>query len=79
MQITIGKFNAATGTVPVTFSEGEVEHERDVNAVLGEGGAYDRKATRARVDEVALGVAAKIAAGVIRNPPPAPADPEPAE
>lgn len=72
MKITIGAFDAVSGTVTATFVEGDVTHSRTVNAVLTDG-KYDRKATAARVDEVGKGVAVKIAAGVITNPPdPAP-------
>ncbi|PKP98001.1 MAG: hypothetical protein CVT74_12350 [Alphaproteobacteria bacterium HGW-Alphaproteobacteria-13] len=73
MQITIGKYDPASRSVPVTFvgegPAGDVTHSRRVNAVLTAAGKYDRKATAARVEEVARGVAAKIAAGVITNPP----------
>jgi hypothetical protein len=63
--------------VPVTFTSGAIRHTREVNAVLDEGGAYDKAATRARVEQVALGVAHKIALGVIAEPVPEPA-PDPA-
>jgi hypothetical protein len=62
--------------VPVTFTSGAIRHTREVNAVLDEGGA-DKAATRARVEQVALGVAHKIALGVIAEPVPEPA-PDPA-
>lgn len=72
MKITISPFDAATNSVTATFIAGDVTHTRQVNAVLTDG-KYDRKATAARVDEVGKGVAVKIAAGVITNPPdPAP-------
>jgi hypothetical protein len=71
MSITIGTFDPATRTVPVTFVRGDVIHERAVNAVLDEDGAYDAEATAERVDEVARGVACKVDAGAITNPPPA--------
>jgi hypothetical protein len=45
--------------------------------VLDEAGACDKAATRARVEQVALGVAHKIALGVIAEPVPEPT-PEPA-
>lgn len=64
----IGAFNAATRTVPVTFTAGDVVHKRSVNAVLTEAGKYDAKATKVRVAEVARGVAAKIDLGVIVAP-----------
>lgn len=77
MKITIGAYDPASRSVPVSFKDGGFVHERRVNAVLDAAGAYDKAATKARVDEVALGVAAKRAAGVLDvAPPPAekPAD-----
>lgn len=68
----IGVFNPDTRSVPVTFTKGEIVHKRDVNAVLKDDGSYDRAATKARVEEVARGVAHKIAAGVITMPAPEP-------
>lgn len=68
----IGPFNADTRTVPVAFTSGVIVHKRDVNAVLKDDGSYDKAATKARVDEVAQGVAHKIAAGVINKPKAAP-------
>lgn len=68
----IGAFDSATRTVPVTFTSGEIVHKRSVNAVLKDDGSYDKAATKARVEEVALGVAHKIELGVITNPPPEP-------
>ncbi|MBA4353570.1 MAG: hypothetical protein C0409_02650 [Novosphingobium sp.] len=67
MKITIGKFDRATGTVPVTFSQGGKVHRRAVNAVLADDGTCDRKATRARAEEVGAGVAHKFALGLIGN------------
>ncbi|CDO37278.1 hypothetical protein [Novosphingobium sp. KN65.2] len=72
----IGAFNADTRAVSVTFTSGEIVHKRDVNAVLKADGTYDKAATKARVEEVALGVAHKIAAGVITA---VPADPAPSD
>jgi len=72
----IGAFDAETRSVPVTFTSGEIKHERRVNAVLKNDGSYDRAATKERVSEVALGVAQKIELGVITNPPPEPEAPE---
>lgn len=66
MKISIGRFDPATSTVPVTFEADGVVHSRRVNAVLDVAGKYDRAATAVRVDEVALGVAAKIACGALR-------------
>lgn len=69
MKITVGRFDAATGTVPVTFEQptetGIKSHSRSVNAVIGEDGKHDRPATLARVDEVAAGVANKFALGLL--------------
>jgi hypothetical protein len=70
---TIGAYDTQKRTVPVTFTSGAIRHTREVNAVLDEGGAYDKAATRARVEQVALGVAHKIALGVIAEPVPEPA------
>lgn len=76
MKTSIGPFDAARQAVPVTFTEGDIVHKRDVNAILKADGSYDRVATKERVDQVAMGVAVKIAAGVITNvtEPAAPAD-----
>lgn len=65
MKITIGKLDASTGTVRVRFEQGELRHERAVNAVIGEDGKHDRKATVQRVDQVAEGVAHKFALGLL--------------
>jgi hypothetical protein len=73
MKTTIGDYDAATKTVPVTFEEGDVTHERSVNACHDEAGSYDATATAARVADVARGVAVKIGLGVITNKP---AEPE---
>ncbi|MCW2396169.1 MULTISPECIES: hypothetical protein [unclassified Sphingobium] len=74
MTIKIGVLDSATHTVPVTFTLGEIEHKRPVNAVIKENGTHDRAATVERVNEVARGVAEKIKLGVIRValPPPDP-------
>lgn len=69
MKIQIGKYDRATHTVAVTFTSGEIVHKRDVNAVLTASGKYDAKATAARVDDVANGVAHKIAIGAIKPQP----------
>lgn len=71
MKITIGAFQAALRTVQVTFKDGDFVHTRTVNAVTDIDGSYDKAATKARVDEVAQGVAAKRARGVFHVPPPA--------
>ena len=72
MKTTIGAFDSKTNQVPVTFTEGKIKHQRDVNACLKEDGSYDIEATKLRVAEVGNGVTAKIAAGVITVAPPAP-------
>lgn len=73
----IGDYDPATRTVEVTFTQGEIVHKRTVNACLSEAGEYDAGATATRVEEVARGVAHKIALGVITAAPPAePADKE---
>ena len=75
----IGPYDKGSRTVPVTFTSGEIRHERTVNAVLKSDGSYDKTGTKARVEEVAQGVAHKIKLGVITNPPPEPQLPEPAK
>jgi hypothetical protein len=67
MEIAIGRFDRRTGQVPVTFSHAGVSHVRQVNACLKPDGSNDRKATAARIEEVALGVERKIELGVIGN------------
>lgn len=65
IQTKIGRFDAETSSVPVTFTSGAIRHERSVNAVLDARGKYDAAATEQRVAEVANGVAHKIAVGAI--------------
>lgn len=74
MKTRIGKFDPASGTVPVRFEQEGKVHERRVNAVLGEDGDYDAAATKARVEDVAAGVAHKFALGVLGGEAGAPAD-----
>lgn len=69
MEIKVNGYNADTRTVSVTFDHKGVTHTRDVNACHDGDGGYDEAATAARLEEVATGVAAKIAAGAISNPP----------
>lgn len=69
MQVTIGKYDSATKTVPVTFEHAGVVHQRAVNACLTMGGKYDAKATAERVAAVALGVEHKIKTGAILAAP----------
>ena len=42
-----------------------VKHERMVNVVLDSDGNYDETAMKERLDQVAMGVANKVACGVI--------------
>lgn len=67
----ISKFAADRRTVSVTFTSGEIVHKRDVNAVVDGQGAYDKAATKTRVEDVARGVAQKIELGIIGVPEPA--------
>ena len=69
MKITIGKFDPATGTVPVTFTQGALNHARRINAVRADDGSHDRAATRQRAEEVALGVAHKFNLGLLGTLP----------
>jgi hypothetical protein len=80
MKFTIGAFDSATRTVPVTFKHNDVIHRRSVNAVTDEAGMYDRVATRELVAQVGVGVEEKIRIGVIKSieedaAAPAPLDP----
>lgn len=65
MKFTIGKFDEAERSVPVTFSHNGVRHRRSVNATLTDAGTYDAEATRETVAQVADGVAYKIEIGAI--------------
>ena len=65
MKTRINRLDADARTVDVTFSAGGVKHRRPVNACFDGKGAYDEKATRARIAEVARGVQAKIDRGII--------------
>ena len=64
--------------VMVTFTQGDIVHERSVNAVFTDG-SYDADATETRVSEVARGVEHKIAVGVITQGATDPAPVPPAE
>lgn len=64
----IGAYDKDKRSVPVTFTCGDIVHKRDVNAVFKADGSFDKAATKARVEEVALGVAHKIALGIITIP-----------
>lgn len=67
IKTSVGDFDVTTKTVPVTFTVGDVVHERTVNACLTDAGEYDKDATIIRVDEVGNGVKAKVELGVIVN------------
>lgn len=67
MKITIGKFDPATGTVPVTFALDGKTHTRAVIAVRRADGTCDLKATKLRAQEVGAGVAHKFALGLLGN------------
>ncbi len=67
MKTKIGKYDSAARVVPVTFTEGELVHDRTVNACHADDGSYDAAATKDRVADVARGVAVKMGLGVIAN------------
>lgn len=56
--------------IKVSFTDGTITHERTVNVCYDADGNYDESATDERIQEVANGVAHKIAVGVITNPEP---------
>lgn len=57
-----------TRSISVTFTDGAITHQREVNVCLDADGNYDAEATLVRIGEVARGVENKIAAGVITAP-----------
>lgn len=67
MKIIKGKFDPETGTIPVTFKDGRITHTRTINAVLDAEGKVDEAATKDIIDAQALGVAHKIALGLIKS------------
>ncbi len=69
MKIKIGKYDSAARVVPVTFTEGELIHERSVNACHADDGSYDAAATKDRVADVARGVAVKMGLGLLEKAP----------
>jgi len=69
MEIKIGTYDEERRIVPVTFRQGEIVHERQVNACHDESGAYDADATARRIEEIARGVSHKIALGIIAATP----------
>lgn len=69
LKTQIGRFDAKTASVAVTFTQGRIVHKRSVNAVLDAKGRYDKDATAQRVADVANGVAHKIAIGAITAAP----------
>lgn len=54
-----------TRSISVTFTDGTITHQREVNVCFDSEGNYDEEATMVRIGEVARGVEQKIAAGVI--------------
>lgn len=68
MRSSIGNFIGVDRTVSVTFKDGTFTHKRTVNAVLKPDGSYDKAATKARVEEVAQGLARKREAGALKVP-----------
>lgn len=54
-----------TRSISVTFTDGTITHQREVNVCFDADGNYDADATNVRLGEVAMGVEAKIAAGLI--------------
>ncbi|MET3723447.1 hypothetical protein [Sphingomonas trueperi] len=69
MKTTINSVDAIAGTASVTFEHEGVTHTRDVNICRTAKSKYDSAATQARIDDVARGVAVKIAAGAITSSP----------
>ncbi len=67
MRTIIGAYDATTRTVAVTFTAGLFVHRRTVNAVLTDAGSYDATATKARVADVARGVAQKMELRLLDN------------
>ena len=61
----LGKFQAGSGLIDISFRDGAWRHKRQLRAVLDPAGNLDRKATKARADELAAGVARKRALGII--------------
>jgi len=57
-----------TRSISVTFTDGTITHQREVNVCFDAEGNYDADATLVRIGEVARGVEQKIAAGVISAP-----------
>lgn len=51
--------------VIVTFTKGDQTHTRNVNVCFDSDGDYDEDATKARIEEVMMGVEHKMALGVI--------------
>lgn len=65
MKTRMGKFDRESGTVKVTFTDGDRRHVRDVNAVLTADGQLDTEAMAERITEVAAGVAHKFEVGLL--------------
>jgi hypothetical protein len=65
MTHTIGKFNRASRSVPLTVTHNGVTVARPINACLTAEGKHDLPATRERAAAVARGIRHKIERGVI--------------
>lgn len=65
MEIAISRLNTSSRKVRATFTQGGLTHTREVNACIREDGTHDVDATRARIAEVAAGVAEKFALGLL--------------
>jgi len=73
MKYVVEPYDPDTRSVLVTFDPDGMAHTRGVNACHKPDGSYDHEATIERVEQVALGVAAKIELGIITALP----EPEP--
>lgn len=65
IKFKITKYDNEAAAVRVTFSKGKRIFKREVNAVMNPDGSINREATRARVAEVATGVAHKMELGLV--------------
>lgn len=64
IKIEIGRYDAQTRTVPVTFRTGKIEHRRDMPACVTPEGKHDRAASLVRVEELKRGFARKVELGL---------------
>lgn len=70
MDITIGDYDATTGNVPVTFTDGDKTFTRDARAVLDNKGKYDPAGTQLIADALGDALALQWGCGVIPHTPP---------